>query len=477
MINETIFDLFENVQVGFLVDSAKAVAGDIRLDSSHFVDDSNIVLNENIKFTALSTFIDDVEEPKLFTRIYCDKEFGVPYISSSEMSEIEPPVNSRFISKTLTGNINQYIIKRGQVLVSAAGTVGSIVLASKELDGVAGTSDILRINVDNETNLGFVFTYLTSSFGANELANLAYGAIIKRVRGFQLAQLKTPIIDNKSKLKMNKLILTALESRDEANRLLKEARSLVLKYNNLPSISMEEVEKTNPDKVFEYRLASTTEFTHDYRLDSHFYSDIYRNANDSIEKHANSFRPLSEITNNIFMGYRFNRNFVDSENGIPYIGTRNTLQIKPTELKYLSRNETPKLNELLLEKSWILLARSGSLGGTFGKTSFVWGNFEGYAGSDHIIRVCANENETDPAYLYCYLSSIYGYLLITQLRHGALIDEIDPEDLGNILVPLPSDKQQKQIGDLVRQAYDLRAEAIRLEDEAQTLLTQALTKE
>src|SRR5690606_27997438 len=115
MKSETIFDLFENVQVGFLVDSAKAVAGDIRLDSSHFVDDSNIILNEDIKFTTLSSFIDDVEEPKLFTRIYCDKEFGVPYISSSEMSEIEPPVNSRFISKTLTSNIKQYIIKRGQV--------------------------------------------------------------------------------------------------------------------------------------------------------------------------------------------------------------------------------------------------------------------------------------------------------------------------------------------------------------------------
>jgi len=476
MESNPIFDLFENVQVGFLVDSSKAFVGDIRLDSSHFVDDSNIILSKNIQFTTLSNFIDDVEEPKLFTRIYCDKKFGVPYISSSEMSEIEPPVNSRFISKTLTNNIQQYIIKRGQILVSAAGTVGSIVLATKELNGVAGTSDILRINVDEETNLGFVFTYLTSSFGANELANLAYGAIIKRVRGFQLAQLKIPIIDNKNKLKMNKLVLAALECRDDANKLIKEARSLVLRYNKLPLISLEEVEKTNSNKTFEYRLASTSEFTHDYRLDSHFYSDIYRNANDSIRTHANNIKPLSKITTNIFMGYRFNRNFVDSENGIPYIGTKNTLQIKPTELKYLSRNETAKLNELVLERSWILLARSGSLGGTFGKTSFVWKNFEGYAGSDHIIRVCVNETETDPAYLYCYLSSIYGYLLITQLRHGALIDEIDPEDLGNILVPLPSDKQQKHIGDLVRQAHDLRAEAIHLEDEAQILLTQELTK-
>jgi type I restriction enzyme S subunit len=302
MINETIFDLFENVQVGFLVDSAKAVAGDIRLDSSHFVDDSNIVLNENIKFTALSTFINDVEEPKLFTRIYCDKEFGVPYISSSEMSEIEPPVNSRFISKTLTGNINQYIIKRGQVLVSAAGTVGSIVLATEELDGVAGTSDILRINVDEETNLGFVFTYLTSSFGANELANLAYGAIIKRVRGFQLAQLKTPIIDNKSKLKMNKLILTALENRDEANKLIKQARSLVIKSNNLTPLSETEIDTIATNKDTQIRLTNIEEFTTDFRLDSHFYNPIARAAIKNIQEKAIRFLTLKEVTNDIVIG-------------------------------------------------------------------------------------------------------------------------------------------------------------------------------
>lgn len=477
MKTETIFGLFSNEQIGFAVASAKVAAGDLRLDSSHFVDDSQIVLKDDMEFTTLSHFIDSVEEPTLFTRIYCDKKYGVPYISSSEMSEIEPPITSRYISKTLTKNIRQYIIKRGQILVSAAGTVGSIVVATKDLNGVAGTSDILRINVNTEKNLGFVYTYLTSSFGANELANLAYGAIIKRVRGFQLAELKTPVIENKYIAKMNKLVASALENRDEASRLLKQARSLVLKYNHLPSLSLEEVERKNPDKDVEYRFASTNEFTHDYRLDAHFYSDIYKNANSAIKNNSKNIRPLSELTSAVFMGYRFNRNFVDNENGVPYIGTRNTLQIRPTELKYLSKSETSKLNELILKRGWILLSRSGSLGGTFGKVSLVWKNFEGYAGSDHIIRICAKEDEIDPAYLYCFLSSIYGYLVITQLRHGALIDEIDPEDLGNVLIPLPSDKQQKEIGDLVRQAYDLRAEAIRLEDEAQALLTHALTND
>ena len=41
---------------------------------------------------------------------------------------------------------------------------------------------------------------------------------------------------------------------------------------------------------------------------------------------------------------------------------------------------------------------------------------------------------------------------------------------------MPSADEQKQIGDLVRSAYDKRAEAIRLEDEAQVILMDVLNK-
>lgn len=466
MKSDTFFNLFDNVQVGFMVDSLKTIEGDMRLDSSHFVDDSNIVLNKNIQFSPLGDFIDDVEEPKLFTRIYCDKKFGVPYISSSEMSEIEPPVNSRFISKTLTSNINQYIIKRGQILVSAAGTVGSIVLATMELDGVAGTSDILRINVDAETNLGFVFTYLTSSFGANELSNLAYGAIIKRIRGFQLANLKTPILDNGSKLKMNELVLTALDHRDYANKLIKQARSLVLIYNNLPELSVEQ------NRIL-VRETNSNEFTDDLRLDSHFYNPLAEEVVKNIQNNTNDFRKLKEhISEKVFYLNRFTRTFVEEGFGFPYLAGKDIIKIRPTDIAYLSYTETSGLDEYKLKSGWILMTCSGTLG----RTCFIYKNYENWVGTHDLIRI-VSKKDFDSGYLYAFLSSDYGYYQALRFKHGAVIDHLTPEQVEEILIPLPSVKQQIEIGDLVRQAYDLRTEAIRLEDEAQTLLTQALTKE
>jgi len=472
MIKEEIFNLFSNVQIGYLVDSEKVVSGDTRLDSSHFIDDVSYTLNSKIKFTTLSEFISDVEEPTLFTRIYCDKEFGVPYISSSEMSEIAPPVDFRFISKSLTNNIEQYIIKRGQILVSAAGTVGSIVVATEELDGVAGTSDILRINLDESKFLGFIYTYLTSSFGANELSNLAYGAIIKRVRGFQLAQLTTPIINDSVIEIMNQKILKALENRDEANRLIKQARSLVLKYNNLPILSTIKPETLDADGEVEIRITGLDEFTQDYRLDAHFYNPTVKQVLDNIKEFAKEYRELGDgIAERIFYLNRFTRTFVEKGFGIPYMAGKDIIKIRPTDVAYLSYSETSGLEDYRLKTGWILMTCSGTLA----RTCFIYKNYEDWVATHDLIRIVASENYNS-GYLYAFLSTEYGYQQAIKFKHGAVIDHLTPEQIEQILIPLPSEKQQKEIGDLVRQAYELRAKAISLEDEAQELLAQALTQ-
>jgi type I restriction enzyme S subunit len=477
MIKEEIFNLFANVQIGYLVDSEKVVSGDTRLDSSHFIDDVSYTVNSNLGFTTLSEFIQDVEEPTLFTRIYCDKEFGVPYISSSEMSEIEPPVDSRFISKTLTKNIEQYIIKRGQILVSAAGTVGSIVVATEELDGVAGTSDILRINLDQSKYLGFIYTYLTSSFGANELSNLAYGAIVKRVRGFQLAELKTPFISPIKMQEMNELILRALEYREKSNKLVKDARNKCLsRIQRDKSDRANKTELGNEIFNLNYNFVENIDSTSNYRLNPHYYSTEITDKISQINKSSLKKMKLQDICNRVFICYRFPRNFVDSDNGIPLIGTSSSFQIRPIHEKYLSKEEVQNKEDLIIKKNWLLLARVGTYGGLWGKVSFVWQNFENCVASDNIIRIIPDENKIDPGYLFAYLSSEIGYTQITQLKHGAAQAALDFNEISQIDIPILDPAEQKEIGDLVRKAYELRAEAIKLEDEAQELLTQALTQ-
>ena len=129
------------------------------------------------------------------------------------------------------------------------------------------------------------------------------------------------------------------------------------------------------------------------------------------------------------------------------------------------------MNEKLIYSNWILITRSGTLG----RTVFIWKNYEEYAASEHLIRVIPFEPEIDEAYLYAFLSSDYGYHQLLRYKHGAVIDEITEDQISQSIIPIPDKNQQKEIGDIVRKAYDLRAEAIRLEDEAQGILTKELT--
>jgi type I restriction enzyme, S subunit len=449
-----------------------------RLDSAHYLNEEGIDLS-HLKSSPLSELIDNIVEPKLFTRRYCDKEYGVPYISSTEMSEIEP-IPDRFISKELTSNLNDYIIRRGQVLVSAAGTVGSSVgrsaLAPDYLNGVAGTSDILRINCGEDKYAGFIYIFLTSFYGQQAIANIAYGAIIKRVRGFQLSEMEVPELSEKVKSQIHELAFTALQLRENAHKKIQNARKFVYKYNNLPPFNSGEEEIHDPAYHVPSCIISTSEKNVEFRLDAHYYHPLFAHAEKNVSVNAKSIQPLSELTENIFMGNRFTRNYVEPDFGVPFISTKNLFQIRPSDLKFLSSSEMENISELLIKRGWILIARSGSLGGTFGKVAFVWKNFEKYAATEDIVRIVPNPDEIDVGYLYAYLSCEYGYASIIRHRHGALIDHLAPEHLFDISIPIIDSNKQKEIGDLVRQAYDNRSEAIALEDKAQKILEQSLTK-
>ena len=170
------------------------------------------------------------------------------------------------------------------------------------------------------------------------------------------------------------------------------------------------------------------------------------------------------------MGPRFKRNYVESAHGVPFLSGKNIVQIRPTDLKHLSTTDMAEMQDLILKQGWTLITRSG----TIGRSCFVWNNFEEWAATEDIIRVAPND-QVDKGYLYAFLSTEYGYQQIMRFRHGSVIDHITPGQLETILLHVPSESSQKEIGDMVRKAYELRAEAIRLEDEAQAILMNELT--
>lgn len=169
------------------------------------------------------------------------------------------------------------------------------------------------------------------------------------------------------------------------------------------------------------------------------------------------FVKIEDVVKRIFYPTRFKRDYVDYyEGAIPFYGGSDILQLRSNTGKWFSPHH-PKLGELTVRKDWILITRSGSTG----IVSTVPKAWEGFAMSEHIIRVVPDETKLNSNYLLGFLRSQYCQEVIAKGVFGSVIDEIDPNFIGKIEIPIPTDeKVLNAIIETIQKAEQARSEAI-----------------
>ncbi|HNX88783.1 MAG TPA: restriction endonuclease subunit S [Paludibacteraceae bacterium] len=197
----------------------------------------------------------------------------------------------------------------------------------------------------------------------------------------------------------------------------------------------------------------------DLRLDASFHLSEGRQAKNTIQMLSVEKQNLSKISLKIYNGARFKRVYVSDENrGIAFMGSSDMLKSDFYGLKYLSKVYTKNISELLIKKDWILVSCSG----TIGNTVYTSLDFDGKSASQHIMRIIPDNSKIKSGYLYAYLSSKYGYSLLTQGTYGAVIQHIEPEHIENIPVPIIPENKQLEIHNLIAESAELRVEANKL---------------
>lgn len=180
--------------------------------------------------------------------------------------------------------------------------------------------------------------------------------------------------------------------------------------------------------------------------------------------------PLREICKSIFIPSRHKRKYVPkSDSSVPFLSTAQIFHMHEIDYKYQPRSFASSQG-LLVEEGWILVTRSGSTG----RVRYVNRELSNYAVSDHCIRIVPDEEQVDSGYLYAFLSSDMGQLLIDQGRYASVIEAISYTRLGEIPIPLPDKDTQKKIGDIVRCAEESRMKANVLRRQAIDLVEQLL---
>ena len=209
-------------------------------------------------------------------------------------------------------------------------------------------------------------------------------------------------------------------------------------------------------------LAGSQEF----RLDAAHYNPELLKAISVLRTSGMRVERLADITDKLFIPPRFKRIYVDNPaHGVPFLQGSHIVQFQPTDIKHLSKS-CHRLERWMVSAEWLLVTCSG----TIGRTVMCPQEWDGWAASQHILRIVPDKKKCPPGYLCAFLASPFGQVQLTANIYGAVVDELTEEQAKGILVPIPETAEDKvlvrSLDATMRESVAKRSEAASLVDKA-----------
>ncbi|WP_346979932.1 restriction endonuclease subunit S [Christensenella minuta] len=401
--------------------------------------------------------------PGRFKRIYCSAECGVPFYLPSQMTDIRPKPD-KYISALTKCDISDLKLKRGDLLLTRSGTIGNSTIVSQTLEDVVFSDDVIRVTPKNPIDLGYLYAFFRSETGYKILQTNQYGSVIRHIEPEHLYSICVPNPPEAIKKKINDLIMQSYRLRDESNELLDTATKMLVETLNLPPIKEFQIEQFGDGyetNNYSVKLSETNK-----RLDGSYHVPIAKAITEHLRRNAKELLTVGDkrVSKDIILPGRFKRVYVEEGQGRVFFGGKQLFELDPSNKKYLSlAHHGDRIKEQLeLHENMTLITCSG----TIGKVTLVPRQWERWAANQHIIRVVPASDEI-AGYLSVFLSSEYGYPLITRFTYGSVVDEINATHVSQIPFPILADKPiQDKINQLALKANSLRYEAYKLEQEA-----------
>jgi type I restriction enzyme S subunit len=455
------------------VRSSKTYEEDKRLDASFYSYDivKARILIEELKRVGIGVkrLGDDFLSAKIFwpgrfKRKYVSRKEGKPFLMPSEVFMFLPRAR-----KFITDFPKEVLIEKEWILITRSGTIGRCIISNELLSKFVVSDDLIRIIPSDKNLVGYVYAYLNTWVGQTFLKKTKYGVTVKHIESQHVESIPIPIIPQIEK-EVNEKILKAHKLLEEAQELLLKAVGTIYADLGLPQIDEGEIEyfggkRGKSAKVFITKFSELS-----LRLDASFHKPILSLLRKILREKENDGKyKLQELgsISEIFTPPRFKRFYVkDHSKGIPLLQGAHIPMIKPLDIKYLWK-DMKNINAYVLNKNWILVTCSGTLG----RVGLVRDYWAGRAATNHITRIISKD--INPGYLTAYLQSAYGQYQLESLSYGGVVEEIGEagELIKNILIPVPTNNElEEKIGNLVMQAYDKKDQANRIEEEAIRLL-------
>lgn len=405
-----------------------------------------------------------------FVRNYVDsKEYGVPFLTSGSML-LADFSNLALLKKedALSPKLSHLRVVEGMTLITCSGTVGRMVYAGPNMEGMWSSQDILKVVPDPGKILpGYLYAYLSSKFGVPQVVEGTYGAIIQHIEPHHIADLPVPRLDSDIEENAHRDIVEAARLRSEYQEQVKQATQLLFRSVGLQDITAQEWHNMGSDLGFSHVVRSPESLR-------------ALNFNPRLEtclaklSQANHML-LGEICRGgkLRSGLRFKRIDCEPELGVKLVGQRELFWLEP-EGRWIAAAHAPE--DIFVDDETILIAAQGTLGEheVFCRAEFITGPWLQYAYTQHVLRVQSGNEAISGAFLFSFLRSEMAFRCLRSMSIGSKQQDLHRAMLARLPVPVPPVEVRSEIESLVRDAYAKRHRASQMEREAVTLVERTI---
>lgn len=154
---------------------------------------------------------------------------------------------------------------------------------------------------------------------------------------------------------------------------------------------------------------------------------------------------------------RYKRYYVAGENGRPIVSGRQLLQAEPINLRRVSDRSFRDPESYAIRAGTVIFGADGRAEGRQGTPALVTTDRDGWLASNHVMRLIPKNGVSSGA-LWLAVASQQAQIQIRSLSFGSVVDQINPGDVGNVLLPEVSGEE----GETAEEAWEIFAEAGRL---------------
>lgn len=413
--------------------NSKDILETMRFDGGYYNADINVYSDVIVKHSdhRLKYYCTEIFTSGRNRRVYTSSEYGVPFLSNSDVVAANPLLSCKYSSKKY-GYDEKAVLKKGMILTGRVGAIGQTAFVSDSLEKLKamGSDNIIRICVKPEYQNGFIYAYLASRIGNLSFWKHATGGVQPFITDAMVGELPIPKFPEDFQKEVDNLIQESARLREESTEALEEAHRLI---DSTFSVACEKKSSRVP--------ITSIMSSHNKRFEAFYHTSTNRSVYDYITSNY-EYKTLGNLTDHIFRPGIFKREYVS--NGVTFLGGADILMAIPDSDKKLSFRQVDKMPELKVKKDWILV----TCGGTIGNTVLIDRQLEKCVISQHVMRIVPKDGILK-GYLYAVLSSKIGKELITMFTTGSVIPQIEAHHLELVPIPLLEKDLMEQIDRLI----------------------------